>query len=829
METNKSINRSDTQKNLYNALVESYNTDKDIITSYDDVVTLKRGRDDQDKDEDPFDGSNRGSKRRRSGKEAESSKELKNKEYKSTSASKSASKSQTKSSGKSAHAEEHDQKATDLEDQPNQEFYRGNEDVSPVREALNEDVWHRKPSRPPTPDHSHNPEGKPYPHDLNEPLSLILNEQGRQVIPLDHFINNDLEYLKGGSSSKKYTTSITKTKAVDYGQVKWIKDKVYRIWSPVKVVYDKHAYCGTYHWVTSLKIMKGFGYSHLEEIIVRRQDDHIYKFREGDFKRLRRQDFEDMLLLLVQDKLTNLNLEECYQKKINLKKPDTYRSNLRRITPYTAYPDIQGIIYEDEMNRNRLIRIDELHKFSDGTLNHVRTVLNDIGIGIKMEYLPKIKWSKQNRQRTRVMINAIDKKLRDRSLESFLVKTLTGRPTAAEKDHDDLSYDNLISQIQRDLPKDIPLDSVEVLRFPNGGSFDTARPPKSDEVLKLKNIKKDGYIRFQHQEQYEHVGPEVTRSQEGKRSQDDDKRLCLVDDLKEFKITFMSTDEDDDLDDIAKIFKIKGNLFNYEIPLCKAFNEFNYLLKIDTYLFTFDIQKIKTYEEHKIELNNNITGDLEKPWTDNGVPYQLCYQICKPYHFKNGNSKWPTCSSDINGFCNGRELLGMVRLECMTYFQDHKWYDELADGEQKEETLMHKAKFEESWGDATPGVMKFCAWLKNSFKNFHELDVLTYDPYLDINRISGRNCVAKNVSDTQEHKGNKHTMSSKPTHDPSICQVRRFEMIKYSFDADDEYVAIKEQEYFDHSRTNIDACQAYRELFRIMDEGWLVTKATKDE
>ncbi|GJX51424.1 hypothetical protein Tco_0278269 [Tanacetum coccineum] len=57
----------------------------------------------------------------------------------------------------------------------------------------------------------------------------------------------------------------------------------------------------------------------------------------------------------------------------------------------------------------------------------------------------------------------------------------------------------------------------------------------------LKNIKKDGYTRFQHQEQYKHVGPEVTRSQEGKRSQDDDKRLCLLDDLKEFKITFMSS------------------------------------------------------------------------------------------------------------------------------------------------------------------------------------------------------------------------------------------------------------------------------------------------
>ncbi|GJY25933.1 hypothetical protein Tco_0400659 [Tanacetum coccineum] len=59
----------------------------------------------------------------------------------------------------------------------------------------------------------HNPEGGPYPHDLSKPLPLILNEQGRQVIPLDHFINNDLEYLKGGRSSQKYTTSITKTKA----------------------------------------------------------------------------------------------------------------------------------------------------------------------------------------------------------------------------------------------------------------------------------------------------------------------------------------------------------------------------------------------------------------------------------------------------------------------------------------------------------------------------------------------------------------------------------------------------------------------------------------
>nr|GEZ11103.1 hypothetical protein [Tanacetum cinerariifolium] len=122
IEENKSVNRSYIQKNLYNALVESYNFDKDIITSYGDVFTLKRGRDDQDKDEDPSTRSNRGSKRRRSGKEAESLKEPTHKESKSTSSSQSVSRSQPKSSGKSAQAEEHGQTVDDLEEQTHQEF-----------------------------------------------------------------------------------------------------------------------------------------------------------------------------------------------------------------------------------------------------------------------------------------------------------------------------------------------------------------------------------------------------------------------------------------------------------------------------------------------------------------------------------------------------------------------------------------------------------------------------------------------------------------------------------------------------------------------------------
>ncbi|GJW99536.1 hypothetical protein Tco_0183450 [Tanacetum coccineum] len=67
-------------------------------------------------------------------------------------------------------------------------------------------------------------------------------------------------------------------------------------------------------------------------------------------------------------------------------------------------------------------------QFSDGTLTHVRTALNDIAIGIQMEYLPKRRWTKQDKRRARVMINAIDKKIRDRRLMRSLEKFVGGRP-----------------------------------------------------------------------------------------------------------------------------------------------------------------------------------------------------------------------------------------------------------------------------------------------------------------------------------------------------------------------------------------------------------------
>nr|GFA56697.1 hypothetical protein [Tanacetum cinerariifolium] len=85
-----------------------------------------------------------------------------------------------------------------------------------------------------------NPEGQQYPHNLLQPLPLIPDNRGRRVIPFAHFINNDLEYLRGGASSQKYITSVTKTKTADYGHIKWIEDLVPRtMWIHEPLNYDK--------------------------------------------------------------------------------------------------------------------------------------------------------------------------------------------------------------------------------------------------------------------------------------------------------------------------------------------------------------------------------------------------------------------------------------------------------------------------------------------------------------------------------------------------------------------------------------------------------------
>nr|GEX96867.1 RNA-directed DNA polymerase, eukaryota [Tanacetum cinerariifolium] len=161
--------------------------------------------------------------------------------------------------------------------------------------------------------------------------------------------------------------------------------------------------------------------------------------------------------IVIQRRMEDLQLGvESYQKKINLTRPDTYRSDLKRKEAYIADLNPRGFIYQNKDKQNRLMRIDELHKFSDGTLCDVRTALNDRLKGIRMKYLPQTIWRKSDKDGAATMIQAIDKMLKTkrimRSLERY--KVVRHR------------YSNPMIQPELEgSTKGYPLVSVEVFRY----------------------------------------------------------------------------------------------------------------------------------------------------------------------------------------------------------------------------------------------------------------------------------------------------------------------------------------------------------------------------
>ncbi|GJV34115.1 hypothetical protein Tco_1394515 [Tanacetum coccineum] len=252
-----------------------------------------------------------------------------------------------------------------------------------------------------------NPEGDRYPFDLSKPLSLQ-ELHDRQTVVADYFFNNDLEYLKSSDPINTYTTSITKTKAARY-TIFGIKDMVLTLWSPHKSGYDKDVARGIKHWgkrrKLCVKVEKLHGYGYLEEIVVKRVDRQLYTFKEGDFVNLHLNDIEDMLLFVVQHKLFHLNDSdivdftmslwmftgslivkrrvediqlgvESYQKKLNITAPQRTFDEIDCKEIYTPSHKPPGVVYEDQNQQKRVMRADELYKFSDGTLQKVQDELH---------------------------------------------------------------------------------------------------------------------------------------------------------------------------------------------------------------------------------------------------------------------------------------------------------------------------------------------------------------------------------------------------------------------------------------------------------------------
>ncbi|GJU10114.1 ribonuclease H-like domain-containing protein [Tanacetum coccineum] len=282
--------------------------------------------------------------------------------WKSSGKSKEGSKSHQQSTGKSAQAEEPIHTTTPIPD------------------------WFQKPSKPPTPDRDWN-KTLPAIHGPIQPWfsTLAQNKDPRESFnelmdtPLD-FSAFVLNRLKVDTLTPELLTGPTfelmKGSSRSGGTL---------------IILKKVCQATTYQQ----------DWNNPEDINIRIDDNKVYTFKEGDYNRVRLQDIKDMLLLLVQGKLTNLNIEERLALGVSL------RMFTRSIVIKRRVKDVQlGIeSYQKKLNLTKpdtLMRIDELHKFSDDTLNDVR-------------------------ERAGAMIQDMDRQLRNKRIMRSLEKFIDGR------------------------------------------------------------------------------------------------------------------------------------------------------------------------------------------------------------------------------------------------------------------------------------------------------------------------------------------------------------------------------------------------------------------
>nr|GEV92132.1 integrase, catalytic region, zinc finger, CCHC-type, peptidase aspartic, catalytic [Tanacetum cinerariifolium] len=261
----------------------------DILDIYGDTVTIKRCRDDKDNNEEPSVGSDQGSKRRRAGKEPESTSSPKEKTSKSTGKSKEGSISHHKSTGKSTHVEEPIHTVVDLEEPTHQE---------PRLQIIGTSNGLKNWSLTQC--------GVKCQLAVTNMLSGEFHIRGENV-------NNSMDLLLTGNllvmSTLDAKSSQSQSFRLSNGTIKNI-------------------------WIGSFISLKMFTRS-----------------------------------IVIQRRMEDLQLgDESYQKKLNIINPDTY---------------------QNKNKKNKLMRIDELYKFSDGTFNDVWTALDDLLKGIRMEYLLK--------------------------------------------------------------------------------------------------------------------------------------------------------------------------------------------------------------------------------------------------------------------------------------------------------------------------------------------------------------------------------------------------------------------------------------------------------
>ncbi|GKC62194.1 hypothetical protein Tco_1089792 [Tanacetum coccineum] len=261
---------------------------------------------------------------------------------------------------------------------------------------------------------------------------------------------SDLEYLRYGSKGRCPALSISKMKAANYpnfGLELLVPEKM---WIDDMCTYNISAKYGISHWWFTR-----------QKFYIDRHDslaDHQeYMIAEKDFKNLYPSDFEDLNLLLFQGHLDHLygsdkrmlstavklwtrNLVirqrvedfqlgiESYQTQLNLTKPGWDVTGYEFKYNYTIIKSPRAVVFPVNNNEGKIMRFNEIYKFSDGTL---RRILEALAYRVKEFKIKRLNpgmntrfWTEKDVTRSNEFIAAIERRLKTkriyRNLECFV-------------------------------------------------------------------------------------------------------------------------------------------------------------------------------------------------------------------------------------------------------------------------------------------------------------------------------------------------------------------------------------------------------------------------
>nr|GFA20114.1 hypothetical protein [Tanacetum cinerariifolium] len=178
--------------------------------------------------------------------------------------------------------------------------------------------------------------------------------------------------------------------------------------------------------VVRIEVFSMYGYDYMKKIVLRRADLNEHVIAKRDFKYLYPSDFEDLYLLNLQEDF-QLRIES-YETQLNLTKPYWDATGYEYKHDYTVIYFARAAIFRDKYKVQMMMRVNEIHKFSDGTLQQIDEALdyrikefriNRMNPGLNTRF-----WTRMDMDRSKAFMFVIQRHLKTRrifcNLESFV-------------------------------------------------------------------------------------------------------------------------------------------------------------------------------------------------------------------------------------------------------------------------------------------------------------------------------------------------------------------------------------------------------------------------